>query len=77
MGKKIVSTIIVTIFIAYFSFALASILKAPLLFGFNIETFFVVLAAFVVGFLIISLIYTLVERFNEIDREDKDDLSKY
>jgi pilus assembly protein TadC len=75
MGKKIAPIIITVIAIGLVSLYLLGFFFA-LIFTESFALFFI-LGIFVIIGIMIAIIYTLVERLKEIDKEDKDDLSKY
>lgn len=73
--KKLTPIIISVITIVYFAMYFIMIFFIDKTSGFD-TVFMVIFGLTGLGF-IIAMIYTLMVRLKEIDKEDKDDLSKY
>lgn len=77
MGKKFAPILISTLVLLYFAMSIVGIIDLPFARLSMMENAGIFFGLAVVVYLAGVMVVTLMERLREIDKEDKDDLSKY
>ncbi|GEM_PF-2362410 len=77
LGKKFAPILISTLVLLYFAMSIVGIIDLPFARLSMMENAGIFFGLAVVVYLAGVMVVTLMERLREIDKEDKDDLSKY
>ena len=77
LGKKFAPILISTLVLLYFAMSVVGIFDVPFARLSTMENAGIFFGLAVVVYLAGVMVVTLIERLREIDKEDKDDLSKY
>ena len=77
MGKKFAPILISTLVLLYFAMSIVGVFEVPFAQLSMMENAGIFFGLAVVVYLAGVMVVTLMERLREIDKEDKDDLSKY